>query len=113
MNDNKLIAEFMGLISVDNNDNRAWFQVEEEFYLNNEFRYKNEIQYTTSDMLPYKESWDWLIPVLHKIGKIFNEEDTVCRQWAISFADYNLTDLSIGDSYETILEFIKWYNKNK
>ena len=124
---NKLIADFMGLIPIDNQDELSWYYVEDEVYFNNDFRYNNQIEYTTSDMLPYKESWDWLMPVVEKIQHLDNEfevnvnfkiELTGAVELYINHKRvFGMTAFEVGTLidavYEAIIEFIKWYNKNK
>lgn len=99
---NKLIAEFMGVDYVDI-----------DTYLEN----NKELQYHTS--------WDWLMPVVEKI------EDIECKETSTDLVGYHLYDIEIrqnvttihgtnieetvGDklfnTYQTVVEFIKWYNK--
>ena len=43
----------------------------------------------------YHTSWDWLMPVVEKIG---NE---------------NYLSFDIEDTYNNVVEHIKWYNENK
>tara|TARA_R110000823_G_scaffold214021_1_gene343831 strand:- start:40433 stop:40831 length:399 start_codon:yes stop_codon:yes gene_type:complete len=114
---NKLIAEFMGLIPVDNNDSLYWYQVKDEFYINKDFNYKNKVQYTTSDMLPYHLSWDWLMPVVKKIISIINGSDFESyndwEDYYVVFNEVSFLELTLKDLYENVVEFIKWYNKQK
>ena len=108
LNGNNLIAEFMGLIPINNNDDQIWYQVENEYILNNEFRYKNDIQYTTVDMLPYNVSWDWLMPCISKILEICCELDELEKY---SIITDNIPQ--INNTYEEVIKFIKWYNNEK
>ena len=76
MNDNNtLIAEFMGIDYVDI-----------DTYLE------------TNKELPYHTSWDWLMPVVHKIKE--------------SDLDFDVLEigLPIEDVYNAVVEFIKGYN---
>jgi hypothetical protein len=66
MNDNKLIADFM---EVDG--------------------------FLTLPQMHYQESWDWLMPVVEKIG------------------DENLLSIDIDVVYDRVIEFIKEYNDER
>lgn len=64
-------------------------------------------------LLKYHKSWDWLIPVI----------DEICS--SKYYLDYYLSDLGqfndgihintkfISTTFESVVEYIKWYNKNK
>ena len=52
------------------------------------------------DAVNYKTSWDWLIPVVHKIKEIDLDFDVL------------ESGLSIDQTYIEVVEFIKQYNKN-
>ena len=110
---NKLIAEFMGIQVIDN-------EIDSPFRPNlNCFR-ENELK--------YHSDWNWLMPVVGKISTIkfrFGRFSTkivtlsrepYCRMdsTAKSFrnSSYNGTPL-INAVYETVLDFIKWYNKTQ
>ena len=86
---------------------------------------------TTEKELDYHLSWDWLIPVMQKIGTLgfrvtlgFDEKAYLN---SISIKD-NSTDTYIDEDYEdrdyeiesdthlawfNVVNFIKWYNENK
>jgi len=53
----------------------------------------------------FHSSWDWLIPVVQKCYKIDNEEGFDNLVDAVSTLDIDTT-------YNEVIEFIKWYNKN-
>jgi len=124
---NKLIADFMGLIPIDNQDELSWYYVEDEVYFNNDFRYNNQIEYTTSDMLPYKESWDWLMPVVDKIEDTcstnlhkYSANQMIKEKYTFEILSYsnNFGNTTYGKNklqviYKGVVEFIKWYNKIK
>ena len=93
MNDNKLIAEFMGLYPL----SRASF-----------ISYKNQEYYESLSELKYHTSWDWLMPVVNKCLNIYHIEQ---RNDDINFKFYD----SMGDikkTYKEVVEFIKKYNRN-
>lgn len=58
----------------------------------------------------WHSSWDWLIPVLNKIGIITN--DNYYEKQHL-FQDYYLPELDIKEVYSNVIEFIEWYNENK
>lgn len=84
--DNKLIAEFM---NVDKHGDT-------EFIVNRLI--------CNYESMQYKTSWDWLIPVIDKIGKTDCDHEPLANVSIYS---------SIEEIYKEVVEFIKWYNKNK
>ena len=96
MKDNKLIAEFMGK-ELFNFSNFNFFVI------NNVFIKENELQYDTS--------WDWLMPVVLKCKESVDycSDDNALEYHKIE--DEMLSQLSIEDTYQAVVEFIKTYNK--
>jgi len=106
---NKLIAEFMELTP----------NMESIFDIGTKQWLDNKGNYFTDDELLYNTSWDWLIPVVEKIENDLKEDK--------NFEFYNKYILEAGkermdflvfrsskeELHEAIVEFIKWYNKNK
>jgi hypothetical protein len=86
MNDNKLIAEFMGS---NLNGLESW-------------QYEEELQYHTS--------WDWLMPVHKKC--MFTPEFSGDDQLRTPLIDA-VIDADIDRLYEAVVEFIKEYNNEK
>ncbi len=93
--DNELIAEFMG-----------WFQDKQV----------NQDIYYSTNKLEFDTSWDWLMPVIHKILKI---ETSVFNYDAMAMAKLRamqsiIAGLSISSDikevYKRVLDFVKWYN---
>lgn len=80
MEDNKLIADFMG--------------VEKE---NGLYLFTTPMDDYKTDTLYFDISWDWLMPVIKKMADI--RKDTHYRL-------YN----TIDDAYNEVVEFIKYYN---
>jgi len=112
---NKLIAEFMGGISVPND------------YIN--FPVTNGINAMPISKLKYHSSWDWLIPVVEKIESI-GRTAVVIGFDTCEIKDENYADLSknlpdrfdsfneegktkLEATYKAVIEFIKWYNENR
>ena len=106
---NKLIAEFMGLYNKSG--------------LTHPFAGQN----MDIEDARYHESWDWLMPVVAKLKIASNEDsfldnlhkngDDVCiegmrleHQMDMTFkCDY----ISVENTYKYAVKFIKWYNENK
>ena len=122
---NKLIAEFMGYKVVDkpkvvNGEN--FFEYLDE---NSKYIYCNSL-------LRYNDKWDWLMPVVEKIREkqmfsfinIYNQamkEGCEIRVFDINNNNIFYTYPKVNTEEKTLLnvthgavvEFIKWYNKNK
>ena len=119
----KLIAEFMGNIYSKNAE--AWgignAKIEHKELTIQGKVYKNLVWAERFEKeLKYHSSWDWLMPVVNKIeSKGF---DVFINGLYCRITDCGLTDLEIesGETtskieavWETVVEFIKWYNKEK
>jgi hypothetical protein len=101
MNDNKLIAEFMGA---------------KPFVLGGSTEYEmygvldciedgaNEKHYFIDDEMRFHESWDWLVPVLIKI-------ESECEGVPDQLMDVGFYE-EIGEVYQAVVEFIKTYNND-
>jgi len=83
MKDNKLIAEFMGA------------------------------EYTGTRVKDYDTSWDWLMPVILKCKESVDycSDDNALDYHNIE--DEMLSQLSIEDTYNAVVEFIKIHNDEK
>ena len=102
---NKLIAEFMGHVVYDSNQDMEKVPLDElkPYYI------ARNLQYDTS--------WDWLFPVLEKI------EDLECVRDVTITPNLNCVILVDGEVFEdvtgntittcfnTVLQFLEWYNK--
>ena len=107
---NKLIAEFMGLeTTLTHKGIKEYYKIE----------YNSGNWYEHND-LQYHSSWDWLIPVIEKIEG-FNEYDVEILQYGTrvlkntveiitNVADFSF-DKKIEHCYDAIVKFIKEYNK--
>lgn len=101
LENNKLIAEFMGY----NSKTGVW---DEGIYkgLEDEPIMKNT----------YETQWDWLMPVINKIGNILDDNNIEeLEDWEEQYCSFNevsLLDFKIENLYESTIEFIKWYNLN-
>lgn len=62
--------------------------------------------------LEYHNSWDWLMPVVQKCLKI-NEENLDEWEKYYENIDDSFYQINITQTYKEVLNFIKWYNKQK
>lgn len=129
---NKLIAEFMGGVCSNYADgSKGWIIPNLT---------KNGVE-GDEKSLKFHSSWDWLMPVVEKIGKTIIPKDWLKAGWDLS-VHYSIHsvgvsfeigdhDLHITDSgieakmwdniskepitrtWLAVIEFIKWYNENK
>lgn len=101
---NKLIAEFMGGVQITKEQpNPYWEGVPDGG------------QYLDTPNLKYHSSWDWLMPVVEKCLQrhdaiIDGREiiDTPC----VDIIE-GLKSVSISETHQAVIEFIKWYNQNR
>jgi len=101
MENNKLIAEFMGMQLTD----IGWYDNEEVLGLND----------NTFDKLKFHKCWDWLMPVVDKIEDMGCEIVVTNGECTISGSN-DYYKKSIGKSrrdttYKAVVEFINEYNK--
>lgn len=68
---------------------------------------RKQIEYLRKN-LKYHESWDWLIPAIHKALEICHNE--MLNEWENGFANAFLS-CGIELPYRELTEFIKWYNQ--
>tara|TARA_R110002020_G_scaffold273096_5_gene488114 strand:- start:837 stop:1133 length:297 start_codon:yes stop_codon:yes gene_type:complete len=92
---NKMIAEFMGLAP---NECGVYQTKRGPYHLEN---------------LSYHISWDWLMPVVKKCWKIINELDMSFDKVIFKYRFDYIVYADLKESYEAIVEFINEYNKNK
>ena len=93
MNDNKLIAEFMGVKYSDKRsfDNGEW-------------------TYSIKSLSKFQTSWDWLMPVAQKCRL-----DSRCEYDDDDFWNnihWALEECSLDSTYKAVVEFIKEYKKH-
>ncbi len=128
---NKLIAEFMGLIIRDKEGNLPTCSQQHKLFVAEEW----DKLYLVSPYSPngpdYHKSWDWLMPVVDKIESFQDGEDGDSmrghlynfriEQHFVYILDGESMDVIIemnGDSkldatYNAVVEFINQYNKTK
>jgi hypothetical protein len=139
MEDNRLIAEFMGVGPVKGSD--GYFSYGDGvFFTVREKTYEKAMEAVVG-YVKYRTSWDWLMPVVVKMCELKHHEDRngelveFQASWSgyphvtirekssnaiyNSYTHYNQFGISHWDVplhdqiYSGVVEFIKWYNKNK
>jgi hypothetical protein len=120
---NKMIAEFMGLELEET-------LKKEMVYARHELKNPNKLNDCTTEFyypkeLLYHFSWDWIMEVVEEINHKGDEDEGFFYNFVIHpnecYVQYDgETVVSnqhgatfIGLVYYTVLEFIKWYNKQK
>lgn len=70
--------------------------------------YENWYNIVYVEDLKYHSSWDWLMPVVKKIGemKVGNGDPNLYDE-----IDYALRPAIIENVWLAVIEFIQWYNK--
>ena len=102
---NKIIAEFMG------------FTFEKNIgYYDNEMLLEQIVYEQQNgncfDELLFDKSWDWLMVVVKKILKDFYKLNP-CPIYLKMNIEKVLNEVNIDATYNSCVEFIKWYNQNK
>jgi len=99
MEENKLIAEFLGWKLQDNPTDR-WY---------GSYREPNGILHKNTDKEPllFHTSWDWLMPVVAKITRDEKYLGNVYREHLMDIVPYGYEE----DTCDAVVEFIKQYNK--
>ena len=95
-NDNKLIAEFMGMTYGDPNDDSVMIQKTPQ---------GNEV--VPIESMEYYTSWEWLMPVVIKIGGTANILGAMKK-----LRNYSKVT-NREDTYQAVVEFIKQYNDGR
>jgi len=100
---NNLIAEFMGYNVEFVNDERY-------------FTLDDMLESLSDEELQYHSSWDWLMPVVRKIVLLCIKDDEEDGLFLSQYYDSILDKIPLAvieDSYKVVVEFIKYYNKEK
>jgi len=99
---NKLIAEFMGMQQTD----IGWYDNEETLQLRN----------NTFDELQYHKDWNWLMGVIRKINEV-SEYNDYCKDrlhlQRVLDECINENTVGIDEVCKAVVQFINQYNKNK
>jgi hypothetical protein len=137
--DNRLIAEFMGLtnlntqsVSIFKEPNLKYFRVSEykkdglcEWCHNGVSHGHNQKCYVLDqEKLKYNSSWDWLMPVIEKIEETTYEETSFytiigykyCEIESMEDVGFESIDKDgnskLEATYKAGIEFIKWHNES-
>jgi len=104
MNDNELIAEFMGGWNKDSHTRKYGINLP---HMDN--------QWWDIDELKYDTSWDWLMPVVEKINNLNMLDYNIDRdsQWLHEKVVTTRVNCELKFLYKAVVEFIKWYNALK
>ena len=97
MEDNKLIAEFMGVEKTYNPSTEKVLS----------YAVNDDVQCLPHE-LQYHTEWNWLMPVGEKIDAMFGEDDEVDD--AINRVHNAVLSFDIDNTYRAIVEFIEEYN---
>lgn len=132
---NKLIAEFMGLKNHFNNQGVTKVLIDGNEHIQDWECYdaERDILITPIEM-KYHTSWDWLMPVVEKIRNVTSYDRDKFSTEVIIYGNkttiksggygekrhsnlfFNKTELgtwnTIEPTYQVVVEYIKWYNKN-
>tara|TARA_R110001583_G_scaffold65700_1_gene189688 strand:+ start:56 stop:358 length:303 start_codon:yes stop_codon:yes gene_type:complete len=100
MEDNKLIAEFMGVHDdiLSTGNVHSWSDAP-FFYITEDS--KEKVMEGITKYSKYHESWDWLMPAVTKIAPL--------TEHGIKIENYE----TIQSAYSFVVEFIKEYNDEK
>lgn len=99
MEENKLIADFMGV----------QYKSDEDYFKELAEMREDGIFYEQGYMesqLNYHESWDWLMPVVQKIEDYLSDNIGV-----VGYFDECLSSNDLDTRYQAVVEFIKQHNK--
>lgn len=105
--DNLLIALFMGAKIIEYYSDHVLLDFV-DVYTDNKLERgsgypDNYKRYHSSNCLKYHLSWDWIMKVVDKIQNDINEKK-------LNYTFIN--DIKLKTTYESVIEFIKWYNLN-
>ena len=110
LENNKLIAEFMGIYFKNNeyqidNENLRWMVISANSWL-------NDLEEQDFD---FHSSWDWLMPVVEKIESLGYRIEIVKHICRIYLSNKETIIISenipkVEAVYNACVEFIKWYN---
>ena len=112
---NKLIVEFMGdekfwqmlkrLNGVYPNFNGTYFQSGDDRTIGNPLKEEHVLKHVAG----FHFSWDWLMPVIHKI---LQDNDGIKFFNFSANISHALFNNNINNAYKAVVEFIKEYNQN-
>lgn len=128
LENNKLIAEFMGIDNqiLSTGDIHSWSDAPFFYITENS---KDKVMKGIVKYSKYHTSWDWLMPVVEKIESTPRGKYSPNNKPAVSISSISCSIIYHGNAkeviadiirpskieavYEAVVEFIKWYNENK
>ena len=115
MNDNKLIAEFMGAVGTPKYNPTEW-DVYITGCLDVDSDDENAQHFYTPDEMKYHTSWDWLMPVVEKIESLGywvnrNDGDITISNKSDMVVITPMSSGGIDMMYKSVVEFINEHNK--
>ena len=99
MNDNTLIAEFMG-IELDT----------ESYRCGSKMTYEDWLNHSTQKNMRFHESWDWLMPVIEKCLVGEAEQSDEISNATIKNIYEGICNQDISHAYKSVITFIKECN---
>ena len=106
---NRIIAEFMGAkMPCYSKDRKGKITQCDLVYNGVTVSYIDHSSFFRYDSgFKFHESWDWIMPVVEKIGSMpFNESNN-------RYTDLNVFEVNIDEVYKAVIQFIQWYNDNQ
>ena len=114
IDNNKLIAEFMGYPKKQLNKGVA--RLEENKFVWGQIYYNIGDKWYREDVLQYHEDWNWLMKAVEKIND-FNNVVSINQNHVLIINNVRsevIVDIVAGDmleaTYNAVIEFIKYYN---
>ena len=106
MQDNKLIAEFMGAVGTPKYNPTEW-DVYITGCLDVDSDDENAQHFYTLGEMKYHTSWDWLMPVVQKIEDYLSDN---VGKYFVGYFDDGLISNDIEVRYQSVVNFIKECN---
>ena len=103
---NKMIAEFMGLIIRDKDGNLPTSSQQHKLFVEEEWDKLYLVSPYSPNGLDYHESWDWLMPVMEKIKNIAVKDENIEVFYEVA---NHIPDRH--ETYNAVVEFINQLNK--
>lgn len=119
---NKIIAEFMGYKLANCSNGMAWENTLSKKSQDDKFKLHGRLWRENDTYYKWNSDWNWLMEVVEKIESLdYNFNITSGDATALHYhcAIYQTSiyridgTTKIQATYETVIEFIKWYNLQK
>ena len=108
---NKLIAEFMGYKQKKCKNGLAWdcgMSIPSNDHL---FPIQGRLVTINCEYLKFNSLWDWLIPVIERMTRLALEFDKQGNDLFLKVGESLCKMSGIDNIYLRVVDFIKWYNK--